>query len=213
MAAKEEKAKFRVFFGEIEGDNQTIREGLKSIASAVNRTFSSDTRTVRLINVGGDGPGKITSEEIQEIIDSEEIGDTAMEVDSPDAFDASPPKSKKPRRAPSYSLVKDLNLMPEGRESFTHFFGRKKPEGPQETLTVCVYWLSKIAEITGIGPNHLYTCLKEAKVSVPNDIAQVCRNIANRKGWIDTRDGNDLKVTINGENHVEHKMPDHLNDA
>lgn len=36
---KDDKAKVRVFFGEIEGDNATIRDGLRSIAEAVNKTW------------------------------------------------------------------------------------------------------------------------------------------------------------------------------
>lgn len=50
---KSDKARVRVFFGEIEGDDVTIRDGLRSIAEAVNRTFQPDTRIVKVITAGG----------------------------------------------------------------------------------------------------------------------------------------------------------------
>lgn len=47
MAKDNSKARVRVFFGEIEGDNETIRDGLRSIAAAVNKTFQSGPAVVR----------------------------------------------------------------------------------------------------------------------------------------------------------------------
>ena len=47
--AKENKARVRVFFGEIEGDNETIREGLQSIAAAVSKTFNSNPSIVKVL--------------------------------------------------------------------------------------------------------------------------------------------------------------------
>jgi hypothetical protein len=43
MAKESSKARIRVFFGEIEGDNETVQEGLRSIASAVQKTFQMST--------------------------------------------------------------------------------------------------------------------------------------------------------------------------
>ena len=200
---KEEKAKLRIFFGEIEGDNQTIREGLKSIASAVNRTFSNDVKTVRVITVNGQD--SLTAEEVEQVLDeeTEAYQDEVQESDRPNPTS----KPRKPRKAPSYSHVKELNLMPQGQEAFTDFFQRKAPADSQEAVTVTVFWLRTIAELEGIGINHIYTCFKEAKYSVPTDIAGVCRNTASRKGWLDTSDTADIKVTTQGENLVEHKLP------
>jgi hypothetical protein len=44
-------------------------------------------------------------------------------------------------------------------------------------------------------------------VKVPVDIAQAVRNTSNRKGWLDSSDAEDLKVTTSGENFVEHDLP------
>ena len=59
---KDDKARVRVFFGEIEGDNESLRDGLRSIAQAVNRTFQSDTRIVKVLTVGGVSDQKLTDE-------------------------------------------------------------------------------------------------------------------------------------------------------
>ena len=49
---KESRARVRVFFGEIEGDNETIRDGLRSIAAAVNKTFQQENVIVKVLPTG-----------------------------------------------------------------------------------------------------------------------------------------------------------------
>jgi hypothetical protein len=65
--AKENKARVRVFFGEIEGDNETIRDGLRSITAAVNKTFHSQPPIVKMLAVDAN----VTDEELVEHVEQQ----------------------------------------------------------------------------------------------------------------------------------------------
>lgn len=207
---KNDKARVRVFFGEIEGDDATIRDGLRSIAEAVNRTFQPDTRIVKVITAGGNAdPNLLAAEAEQEVIEADfaavEAADSADSVSN-----GQKSKASRARKAPSYSLVKDLDLRPEGKPSLVQFYQEKKPGEQQQQLTVVLYYLYRTLEIESVSVNHVYTSLKELSslgVRVPTDIAQVFRQIANRKGWVDSSDAKALKTTVGGDNFVEHDLP------
>jgi len=55
--------------------------------------------------------------------------------------------------------------------------------------------------------DHIYTCFKEATWKVPPNLANSLAVTANRKGWSNTEDTRDLRVTVSGENLVEHDLP------
>jgi hypothetical protein len=50
MAKDSNKARVRVFFGEIEGDNESIREGLRSIAATLNKAFQTAPTIVQVLS-------------------------------------------------------------------------------------------------------------------------------------------------------------------
>jgi len=198
---KDDKARVRVFFGEIEGDNESIRDGLRSIAQAVNRTFQPDTRIVKVLSVGGDLDQKLSDDIEQQIIEADLTDSDGSEGSVDAAAEKQKPKGSRSRRQLTYSFVKDLNLRPEGKPSLRDFYTEKKPTDQQQVLTVVVYYLHRIVEINSVSVNHVYTGLKalvELGVRVPGDIPQRLRDIATRKGWLDTSDADALKTTVGG---------------
>lgn len=110
-------------------------------------------------------------------------------------------------RKESYSIVSDLNLRPEGKQSLRDFFAVKKPDTAMELNTVFVYYLERELAITAIGPDHVYTCYKEVSSKVPAALLQSLKDTAHRKGWIDTKNMNALRLSTVGENLVEHDLP------
>jgi hypothetical protein len=206
---KDDKARVRVFFGEIEGDNESIRDGLRSIAQAVNRTFQSGTRVVKVITSGNNLNEKdITANLEQQLIDAD-LGDEEDIGDGDDSDSEKQRKGTRPKKPPTYSFVKDLDLRPQGKTSLRVFYENKKPSGPQQILTLVVYYLQHELEVKNISANHVYTALKELTelgVRVPN-IPSGVRNISNRKGWLDTSDLNNLRMTVPGDNFIEHDLP------
>lgn len=193
--ARDDKAKVRVFFGEIEGDNATIRDGLKSIAAAVNRTFSGEVRIMKALKNGG-------TERAEE---EDRFLDDPIATASDAEFDEKP-KSPRPKKAPSYKTVSNLNLMPDGKQSLRAFFESKKPKTQQEQFVVILFYLTHVLGVTNVSPDHIYTGFNEAEQPVPN-IDSMAGNISNRKGWIDASEINNLKLTVPGENFVKHKLP------
>jgi hypothetical protein len=203
---KGNKARVRVFFGEIEGDNETIRDGLRSIAAAVNRTFQLESTTVRVLTVGSDLDHKqlaaAVDQGLKEAQASEDIPESEhLEADLPRI------KPSRNRKAPTYSFVKDLDLRPDGQASLRQFYADKNPTDQQEKMTVILYYLYRTLGIQNVTTNHIYTGLKEVEERVPKDIAQALRNISNREGWIDSSDSDSLRTTVPGDNFVEHDLP------
>jgi len=130
--------------------------------------------------------------------------------------DTQPPKSSKrqssstrKRKAArsSPSIVKDLNLRSEGRQSFNDFAGEKKPATNQEKCVVAVYYLGRVLSVSGISTDHVFTCYKSANWRVPSNLYTTLLGVASHKGWLDTSDMNNVMLTSHGENLVEHDLP------
>jgi hypothetical protein len=114
-------------------------------------------------------------------------------------------KTKKTANSQSYSLETSLNLNPSGQQSLKDFFNLYNSKKTPELVLTIVYYLEKIANHQNIGENTIYTCYKNLALPVPN-IRQALNNIHNRQGFINTSDFSNLKITVAGENHIEHNM-------
>jgi len=194
---KESKGRLRVFFADFEGNDDTIQEGLRSIAQAVNRTFEARTKIVKVLP--GHAPDadaallEDSGEELEEDLQQEEVG-TGSDL-------------RATRKPPTMTLVKELNLRPDGKQSLREFFAEKKPGKQPEMIAVFVYYLAKILDLSEITPHHVFTCFKDVGRRSPKNLPQAIRNTANRKAWVDSADQKDIKITSHGENFVEHDLP------
>jgi hypothetical protein len=111
------------------------------------------------------------------------------------------------RKEGSVSLVADLNLRPKGKTTLRDFYAEKKPTTNEQGFAVMVYYLVNVLGMSGISPNHIYTAFKDLDMRVPNRLRTVLSNSASRHHWIDTSDKENMKLTIHGENFVEHDLP------
>lgn len=116
-----------------------------------------------------------------------------------------PKKSAKKKQF--YSVVKDLNLKPNGKSSFREFIENKKPNNRIQKCLVSVYYLKSVLEIKQININHIYTCHKDSAWRLPSDLTNLLRWIASQKGWLDTSSKDDIRLTAIGENFVDHNLP------
>lgn len=200
MAKKDSKGRVRVFFAEIEGDDETIQDGLKAMATAVGKTFQPTTVVKYLPSQNGNA---IDSEALNLIEETPvENEDDALDEE----FSTRERKPTKKRKPPKMSLVKTLNLIPEGKKSFRDFVEEKNPTSQMEQVTVSVYYLKKILDLENVTADYVYTCLDHADLRIPNDLPQIIRNTASRKGWVETGE-DDILLTTMGKNHVEHDLP------
>lgn len=196
-----------MFFGEIEGDNETIRDGLRSIAAAVNKTFQNGPTIVRMLTAEQGMSEEQLVEQVEKQLAEEPQLNSVHDVPAPAPPKVGAASGKKKGKSPSYSFVKELNLRPEGKQSLREFYGQKSPTSQQEQITVVLYYLCRILETPNITCNHLFTALKEVGVRVPQFLSQTLHNISNRKGWVDSSNTDDLKTTVPGDNFVEHDLP------
>ncbi len=105
------------------------------------------------------------------------------------------------------SIVKDLNLKQVGVLSFRDFAKQKAPESYYEQCCVAVFYLNNLINVENISPDHIYTCFKDIGWRVPANLYVMLAKTSSLKGWIDTSDMNQIKMTTHGENLIEHDLP------
>lgn len=117
-------------------------------------------------------------------------------------------KSKGRSTRESLAIVKDLDLSSNGgKQSLRDFYEEKLPGVGMENNVVFVYYMQKIANVSGITVNHVYSCYKDVGARVPTALRQSLIDTSHNKGWIDTSSLEDIKVPTTGENFVEHDLP------
>ena len=57
-------------------------------------------------------------------------------------------------------------------------------------------------------PGHIVSCYKEVKTRLPLNIVQLFRDVTSFKGWLEPGlETESVKITISGENLIEHDLP------
>ena len=102
-------------------------------------------------------------------------------------------------------IVKDLDLMPKNKETLEDFmkcykYGKSSPR----INLLFVYYLKQILGLDVVNQDHIYTCYRHMKITIPNDIHQNLVDTIRKRGWIENI--SNLNVTTQGINEVEHKM-------
>lgn len=116
--------------------------------------------------------------------------------------------TKTKRRAGAPSVVKDLSLRPKGKTAFVDFTAEKSPTTHQHKQVVIVYWLRHVAELSeGITADHVNTCYVEANWPRPSDLRNGLAVTSKAKGWFDTSDLSNIRLTARGEDEVQHNLP------
>ncbi len=111
------------------------------------------------------------------------------------------------KRKESYQIVKDLDLSAKGgKEALKSFYAAKSPTSAIKRNAVFVYYLEKIANTKSIGVNHIYTCYKDVNEKVPGALRQSLLDTSFKKGWIDTKSMENITITTQGENLIEHEL-------
>lgn len=119
----------------------------------------------------------------------------------------SPPKSKATKKSKSIiAMNKTLNLSPSGKKSAIQFQSEKSPTSAIQKCVVAAYYLRETIEVDAVTVADVFTFFKTVGWKVPTDLKNTLQQ-AGSKGWLDTADGDDIKITSMGENLVEHDLP------
>jgi hypothetical protein len=201
-----DKAKVRVFFAEVEGNNESVQEALKTMVSAMSRPV----RVISDQSANGKPPVLLQQsavEEAEEPIDLKE-DEEALSEEAADSNARRPRGSgKKVDRNAGLNLLPDLNFRPTGQQSLKQFVDEKNPKNDLEAVLVMVYYMQHVMSLTKIGPAHIMTAFKEAGKAIPVDLRQTVRNVKKAKMWLNFTDIEDLRTTTQGDNFIEHEMP------
>ena len=112
------------------------------------------------------------------------------------------------------SIVKDLNLRPEGKKSLKEIFEQKSPESNIDKNTVFVYYLQEVLGLQGITLDHIYTCYMETKQRIPGNLRQsIFDTASSRYGYLDTKDVKNIKLSTQGQNLVIHDLPRKIQES
>lgn len=117
------------------------------------------------------------------------------------------PKTKTTKTKTSLSILKDLNLKPNGKKSFSEFTSETKPVSNHDKSIVAVYYMQHTLGITEITASHVYTCFKMAGWRMPYDLENELQWVASQKGWLNTSSMSKIHTTTHGDNYIEHDLP------
>jgi hypothetical protein len=107
----------------------------------------------------------------------------------------------------TYQMNKELNLSPNDRDTFQHFYDIKQPNTAIEKNIVSVYYLEKILEKKDISIDDIYTCYKHVNARIPKALRQSLVDTSSSKyGYINTAN-NYYTVSTVGENFVNFDLP------
>ncbi len=113
-------------------------------------------------------------------------------------------KGKGSSTSPTY--LSDFDFMPPNNEALKEFVAKYDAKNNMEYNLVFIYYLQEILHVSDISANHIYSCYRHLSLRIPS-FPQTLIDTKSRKGWIDTKNTNDLKITREGINFIEHEMP------
>jgi len=105
------------------------------------------------------------------------------------------------------SLVGDLDFVPNGKLSLKAFFAEKAPRFHVDQVLVICYYLQHTLELAAFGPGQVLSGFKHVGKPVPRDLSKTIQNLKKKKAWLNFTDINIIRVTTEGDNHVEHELP------
>lgn len=205
-----DKGKIRIFFAEVEGNNESLQDALKTVVAAMNRSGAVQigAPTAR---IGSKSPVAVTPEAEQSSTDNEEaavITDEGSSAESNDTATRTRKRGTGPKtdRNAGIELVPDLNFKPGGKTSLREFVAEKAPKNDMEHVVVLVYYMQHTIKLPTIGPGHIRTAFKDINVPLPVDLRATIRNLRRSKAWLKFTDIDAIRVATAGENFVVHEL-------
>lgn len=113
-------------------------------------------------------------------------------------------KGKAPAsKGPQY--MADFDFRPANKDSLKDFYSKYEAKSNLERNLVFTYYLQEILNVQGISINHIFSCYRHLGLKIPS-FPQTLIDTKKRKGWIETADTDNLKVTREGINYFEHEF-------
>lgn len=200
MAKKDDKAKIRLIYVEMEGSNDalesSIRDVVKAISQPQRRTRPALPPTNQQNQLAEDQRSEADG---QAEFDFDEVEDADYE-EVEERRDKS--QSKRNRSKPRYEIL-ELEL-DSGDPTLKEFYEQKDPSSNPRRFLVMMYWLKEHLGQDAVGVNHIYTCFRFLKITIPSDIGQVFRTMLKQDmGYVSRVDRGSYRINHIGENIVD----------
>lgn len=118
-----------------------------------------------------------------------------------------PQREKRKKRTKSVAADRQLNLRPEGKQSFADFVAAKQPSANNEKNVASVYYLTDVLCQPGATLSQIVSCYDDRSWRVPSDIKNSLQQTASTQGWINTENSDEIILEVKGRNHVKYDMP------
>lgn len=198
---KEDKGKVRVIVFELEGNNQSIQESLRTVSNALSRNnvVIRPALPNEKHSNGANAKSKQKSSEPQ-LLQEEPAAELEVEAPAEQESEEEPTQPAKPKRARQLKIV-DLNLKTGVNGSLESFASKKAPTSTIDRFLVIACWLKENGT-EPVGPDHFYTCYKHLTWSdYPKDFAAPLGN-GKRDGYFESAGAGVFRVNHIGEGRV-----------
>lgn len=198
--------KFRVIEFEIDGDNGTLAEGIKTLTTALSKT--GPTAVVQQRTALPPAPPKRTNTATEtptpvegELFPEPEVEpeEAAEETNGDGATLAKVKKTTKPPR--TRDVLSDIDLN-SGKISLKDYVAQKNPNGPYEIYATIAVWYKENHNLEEVNDDRIYTAYRFLEQVPPNDVGSILRQLKFSK-WMDKGSGKGMyKINIVGLNKV-----------
>lgn len=209
----------RLVFVEVEGNNESILEGIKTLTAALHRSQPAAVDPQRIAAPGqkrnGGAAETATKQPASGVSGDQADAGEPESADQASAAEVSQDESPREPRSRgdrarrdangTLRLVPDLNLHPAGKESLKEFAARHSIKNQQEQIAVIVYYLKQVLGLDHATSDHVFTCFRAVDWSIPLNLPQTIRNVKARTAWIGGERDN-LAITTAGLNFVEREV-------
>jgi hypothetical protein len=202
----------RVLFVELNGSDTTIEEALRTVERMRRTGENGQQANKRIANLATVADGQngvdesippVTSQPGDDLVPggNGETEIVPLETERPKR----PPGPKRDRNS-GIELVGSLNFVPEGKTALKTFFSEKSPLSDMDQVLVLCHYLQHVLQSPTFGPGHILTGFRHVGKPVPTDLRQTIRNIKKEKAWLNFTDPENIRMTTEGDNRVEHEL-------
>ncbi len=114
--------------------------------------------------------------------------------------------SKNLQGGKSFSLDRDLNLRPKGKESLKEFANKYDISSAQKQIVVIVYYFSEVLDMSDINGNHVYTGLDALDIPIPSRLDNMISQTKSTNGFLNYKSYDDISLSTKGRNAVKYDL-------
>jgi hypothetical protein len=183
--------KMTVMLFQLEGDNATLQDGLRTITAAVSRVIPAGGRAALQSAVAG-LPAPASESETTGDDDVPELVDVA----------ATQPEAVRPAaRSFRSPTVLDIDL---NNPSLSEFLAPHADQSVNRRYLLAAYWLKAHRDIPEVSMDHIHTCFRHMDWDTPKSAAQPLRDMKSADGWFHKGEQKGhYKINHVGENEVQ----------